>query len=298
MRRLLLLILITFTTAIVATATKWSATTLPVPYLQDNRKYVSNPDGILSPSAEDSTNLILQSLEREKGVQTLVVVVKQIEGDDPYQFGMDLCKRYGFGSGKQKTGLVVILATEDRSYQILTGDGLEGTLPDAICRRIQNQVMLPCLKEKAWDNAIVLTVKAISGYIHGDDTLTRDEEDDEEGIWAGLGIALAMLVFFIIFFLADQKKYNCPQCKKRMRLIQQDKVRITNSNIFKERRIYKCPHCGYERTFYKNLNNSNGGGAVPPILFGGMGGGSSSGGITGGTFGGGTFSGGGSGGRF
>lgn len=298
MRRLLLFIIITFTTAIVATATKWSAATLPVPYLQDNRKYVSNPDGVLSPAAEDSTNLILQSLEREKGVQTLVVVVKQIEGDAPYQFGMDLCKKYGFGSGKQKTGLVVILATEDRSYQILTGDGLEGTLPDAICRRIQNQVMLPCLKEKAWDNAIVLTVKAISGYIHGDDTLTKDEDDDEEGIWAGLGIALAMLVFFIIFFLADQKKYNCPKCKKRMRLIQQDKVRITNSNIFKKRSIYKCPHCGYERTFYKDLNNSNGGGAVPPILFGSMGGGSSSGGITGGTFGGGTFSGGGSGGRF
>lgn len=287
-----------FMTAMAAMATKWSATTLPVPYLQDNRKYVSNPDGVLSPAAEDSTNLILQSLEREKGVQTLVVVVKQIEGDDPYQFGMDLCKKYGFGSGKQKTGLVVILATEDRSYQILTGDGLEGTLPDAICRRIQNQVMLPCLKEQAWDKAIVLTIKAISGYINGDDTLTKDEEDDEAGIWAGLGIALGMLVVFIIFFLADQKKYNCPRCKKRMRLIQQDKVRITGSYIFKERSVYKCPHCGYERTFYKDLNNSNGGGAVPPILFGGMGGGRSSGGITGGTFGGGTFSGGGSGGRF
>lgn len=286
-------------TAITATATKWSAATLPVPYLQDNRKYVSNPDGVLSPAAEDTTNLILQSLEREKGVQTLVVVVKQIDGDDPYQFGMDLCKKYGFGSGKQKTGLVVILATEDRSYQILTGDGLEGTLPDAICRRIQNQVMLPCLKQQAWDNAIVLTVKAISGYIHGDDSLTKDdEEDDEAGTWAGLGIALGMLVVFIIFFLADQKKYNCPRCKKRMRLIQQDKVRIAGSYIFKERSVYKCPHCGYERTLYRNLNNSNGGGAVPPILFGGMGGGSSSGGITGGTFGGGTFSGGGSGGRF
>ena len=91
---------------------------------------VCNPDGVLSADATQRTNLLLKALEKDKGIQTVVVVVKQLEGDDPYQFGMDLARKYGIGN-KQRTGLIVILATEDRSYQILTGNGLEGTLPDA-----------------------------------------------------------------------------------------------------------------------------------------------------------------------
>ena len=297
MRRYIFLIITLFLTTVAAMATKWSAQTLPMPYLHDNRKYVSNPDGVLTPEAEDSTNLMLKALEKGKGVQAIVVVVKQIEGDDPYEFGMELCRKYGIGAAKQKTGLLVVLATEDRSYQILTGDGLEGTLPDAICRRIQNQVMVPRLKQQAWDDAIVCTIKTISDYINGDETIAKEDENDDGALGAGLGIALAMLVVFIVFHLLDQKKYNCPKCKKRMHLIKQDKVNIVNSNIYKVRRIYRCPHCGYQHTFYKDIDNFNSGGPVPPILFGGSGG-SSGGGITGGSFGGGTFSGGGSGGRF
>lgn len=297
MRKLIILIISILSTTIVAMATKWSAETLPMPYLQDNRRYVSNPDGILSPVAEDSTNLMLKALENKKGIQAIVVVVKQIKGDDPYEFGMELCRKYGIGTAKQKTGLVLILATEDRSYQILTGDGLEGTLPDAICRRIQNKVMVPRLKQHDWDNAIVNTIKAISSYIYSDNTIEKEESNEDEAIGAGLGIAFAVLVVFITFYIIDQRKHRCPKCKKRMHLFKQENIRIVNSNIYKIKTIYRCPHCGHQCTIYKDTDNFNSGGPIPPILFGG-GGRGSGGGFTGGTFGGGTFSGGGSGGRF
>lgn len=185
--------------SIVAFAIKWNPETLPMVYLQDASQYVCNPDGVLSADATQQTNLMLKALEKDKGVQTVVVVVKQLEGDDPYQFGMDLSRKYGIGN-KQRTGLIIILATEDRSYQILTGNGLEGTLPDGICRRIQNRVMIPELKKGDWDAAIVKTVESIDKYIRGDESIKADStnDSDENDGW------LAGLVIFGLLF--------CPCC--------------------------------------------------------------------------------------
>ena len=104
-------------------AHKWNAESLPMPHLSDERKYVSNPDGVLSSQAVMTVDKMLYSLEKEKGIETVVAVVKQIEGDDPYQFGMNIARKYGVGSKSQRTGLIIVLATEDRSYQILTGNG-------------------------------------------------------------------------------------------------------------------------------------------------------------------------------
>lgn len=148
MYRYFIITLLFILSAASSSARKWTPETLPMVHLKDATKYVCNPDGILKPATVDSADALLSALERDKGVQTVVVVVKQLEGDDPYSFGMALGKRYGIGDGKQRTGLILILATEDRSYQLLTGNGLEGTIPDAISRRIQNRVMVPELKRE------------------------------------------------------------------------------------------------------------------------------------------------------
>lgn len=301
MRKLLLIIMALCLATLEAMATKWSAKSLPMEYLRDYRKMVCNPDGVMTATAVDSTNQMLLSLKKEKGIQTIVVAVKQIEGDDPYQFAMELGKKYGIGTKKQNNGLIIVLATEDHSYQILTGNGLEGSLPDAICRRIQNQVMLPELKRSNWDGAIVNTIAAIKGYLNNDKSLLSEEatDDDTAAMWSGLATAMFFLIgLFVFLYIKEQKKYKCPKCGKKMQLVKKEKVRLINSNSYKLRTLYKCPHCGQERTLYTDIDNLDNGGAIPPIIFGGSMSNGSSGGFSGGTFGGGTFGGGGSGGRF
>ena len=68
-----------------ALAEKWTIETLPMVHLQNAQHYVCNPDGVLSPTAVATTDSMLQALERDKGIQTVVVGVKQLKGDDPYQ---------------------------------------------------------------------------------------------------------------------------------------------------------------------------------------------------------------------
>ena len=288
----------------------WTAETLPMVHLQDSRRYVCNPEGILSQAVVDSTDLLLARLEREKGIESVVVCVGRVEGADPYQFGMDLARKYGIGDKKQRTGLIVILATDDRKYQILTGNGLEGSLPDAICRRIENRVMVPRLKQGDWDNAIFLTMKSVDAYVRNDPSLLPKEaaggsSDEMPGSVKGLILALfvmAVMLFFV--YLKAERSSVCPHCHKRkLRVVKARKFTMNGRRFV--RYTYRCAACGYTEERDRIDNNGDGlgaGGAFGfPIFFGGIGGSGGSGGgggFSGGSFGGGSFGGGGSGGSF
>ncbi len=266
----------------------WTTGTLPMPYLQDARRHVSNPDGVLSASAVDSIDRTLSLLESEKGVQTVVVAVKRIEGGDAYSFGMELARRYGVGS-KKNTGLVVLLSTEDRCYTILTGSGLEGTLPDAVCRRVQNRVMVPALKESDWDGAMRATIDTLAACVRGDSTLAAGEDEDDDITLLDLSFIAAILGGLGIFAAwSYRRQRRCPRCKSQMKGVGVTEVSDGSGQSRKVIRL-RCPKCGCERDIVESVAKSGGAGGV------GVG---RSGGFSGGSFGGGSFGGGGSSGRF
>ena len=299
MKRALLYLGILLSSLLAVAETYWTPDNLPMPYLQDRTQYVSNPDGILEPATVDSLNRELRHLENDLGVQTVVAVVEHIEGDDPYQFGQALADKYGIGREKEDDGLIVMLCTKDRSYSILTGKGLEGALPDNICRRIQDRVMIPLLREEAWDDAMLATLKAIDGYIRGDETLKKafDGEDDTfEALIAlfmtfgGFGIFMALAYYF--------SRKVCPQCgKRKMKAISILKIRKDGRRMYKI--TYRCTNCQHEEVRYEEDSNIGTGMGSGTIIGGGFGGrGGFGSGPIGGHFGGGSFGGGGSTGRF
>lgn len=301
-RKIPLLLLLLLLSLTMSGAKKWRADNIEMVYLRDSTQYVCNPDGVLGQEAVQTANQVLRRLETDKGVQTVVVVVKQLEGDDPFTFGMDLSRRYGIGN-KRNTGLIIILATEDRSYQILTGKGLEGTLPDAICSRVENRIMVPRLKKQEWDAAIVETVRALDQIIRGDDSIVADSDDDEADIWTILGMCLLViagcLVFIITLVYFSQK--NCPKCgAKHSCAMSPEQIIIVNGRR-RKRITWRCRKCGHTFTTETDDNNyRNGGNGIGPIFMGGPRGrsGGGFGGSFGGSFGGGSFGGGGAGGRF
>lgn len=274
----------------------------------DRYTRVSNPDGILRTEEVADVDSMLMALERSKGVQGLVIVVKRIEGDDPYEFAIGVGRKWGVGQ-KNSMGFVMVLATVDRSYQLVTGDGLEKHLPDAVSRRIQNYVEVPLLKEGKWGEAVVKTVKAYKDYLEGDHELnnklkTAEQEDEEADMMAalfvcalfGFGLALIMLSAW----LSRIKERRCPKCKQFALKMQGTPKLIRKLGT---RRIYEktfvCSRCGHVVIRRETQDFSS---SAPDIYmpmssrggsFGGSGGG---GGFS--SFGGGSFSGGGSGGRF
>ncbi len=282
---------------------------LPIPYLKDKNHYVSNPDRLLSASAEARINTLLQRLEKEKGVQTLVAIVENVEGGDCYEFAITLGNKLKIGN-RNNTGLIILVVAKDRCYQILTGEGLEGTLPDAICRRIENREMVPHLKNGNWDAALTRTVEAVCATILKDESLLSSGTKvvAPRDLRTPALVFLGMLLFLVpLSWYWSRRKNACPRCgKHHVKRTGTTRSVRSRKGFIRYTDTYHCPDCGHTYTRHRDEPNDHGtgfGGFYPPLggFFGsrrggGFGGGFGGGG--GGIFGGGSFGGGGSGGKF
>ena len=154
-----------------------------VPNVQriDSRRYVSNPDGILS--AETVARLdALCALLRERGLaQVAVVAVDNIEGGDTFSFAVDLFDRWGVGGKKSNNGLGILLVRDLREIRFVTGGGVEGVLPDALCKRIQMRYMLPAFRNGDYDAGMLAGVEAAAQLLEGGDPDLETGEEELPG---------------------------------------------------------------------------------------------------------------------
>lgn len=122
-----------------------------------------------------------------------MVAVTGIEGGDCFDFAHRLGQETGVGQKERDNGLVILLSTDERCVQFATGYGLEGILPDAICKRIQNRYMLPYFKDNNWNAGMVAGIRAVNGYLDGSmENIGNDESEDDP------------LEFIIIFFVISE----------------------------------------------------------------------------------------------
>lgn len=306
----LLLSLLLLLTALPAASKVWKPEDVAMVHLQDSRRWVCNPEGILSQSAVDTMDATLSHLYQTRGVETAVVVVGRVADGDTYSFARDLGNTRGIGSKRQRTGLVIVLATEDRRYSILTARGLEGSLPDAICKRVENLYMVPYLKEGQWDSAMVKAVQVIDRYLQGDTSLVKDTEEENDDpvstILALLSVSAFALIFAILFKRSSYK--TCPRCGRRKLTAVTRHFLYTRGESDYYRVVYLCKNCQYSESRIERTPHQDGDGGAGGFLLGtalgsslgrgGWGGGSWGGGIGGSFGGGGGFSGGGASGGF
>lgn len=297
------LTLLLLTGLLPAGAKEYAVKDIPLVHLQDRTRYVSNPDNILSAQAVATMDSVLYALEQTTGIQTLVVAVTGIEGGDCFDFAYRLGQETGVGQKQRDNGLVILLSTDERCIQFATGYGLEGILPDAICKRIQNQKMLPYFKDDNWDAGMVAGIRAVNGYLDGSmENIGNEDGEDEEAM-----IIILLFVFFFggsigIALFMNWRNKRCPVCKKHK--LQRISSRVVSASYGRktEEVIYQCTHCGHLVTRRKQSDDENYRGGGGPFI-GGMGGGffggsGGGGGFSGGSFGGGSFGGGGAGSRF
>lgn len=269
---------------------------IPKVHLQDKTRYTCNPAGILSEAACDSIDRMLYALEQQTGIETVVAVLPSIGEEDCFDFSHRLLNEWGVGKKAKNNGLVILLVTDQRCIQFYTGYGLEGDLPDALCKRIQVQKMVPYLKDGNWNEGMVAGVRAVCARLDG-----SMENDTEEYTTGDLVIGLMAFGFIIlglvVFYIALRNINKCPQCGKQKLQRTSSKIVSLHRGIRAEDVTYTCTNCGHkvvrrEESYSESYHRGGGGGGF--INLGGGGGG----GFSGGSFGGGMGGGGGAGTRF
>lgn len=166
-----------------ALAGTYRADEIPNVQRMDRRRYVSDPDGILSPAAVAHIDSVCASL-RERGLaQVAVVAVDDIAGGDTFSFAVDLFRSWGVGSAKSNNGLGILLVKDLREIRFVTGGGLEGILPDALCKRIQLNYMLPAFREGNYSAGMVAGVGAAATILEGGEVDLGGDADEDLPAW-------------------------------------------------------------------------------------------------------------------
>ena len=299
MRKILCIILLVFAPilAIGAEDKAYSIESVPNVYAQDRRLHVSDPNGLLMQETQAEINRLLTLLEDSTGIQSMVVMLPSIGQEDIFDFAHNLFRHWGIGNKESNNGMLIVYVADQRKIRFTTGYGLEGILPDAMCKRIQSRYMIPHFREGNTDLGMLEGTKAVVSVLDG--SMKADNTEEEVTLWEIL-LTLGAIMFIIVvpIWLIHRQEHTCPKCAKAgaLKLVSQTSIPTRKGKLI--RKTLLCSHCGY--TVVKEYHQSNnddtdamiGGMMMGSMLGGGRRGGG--GGFMGGSFGGGSTGGGGS----
>ena len=135
----------------------WSFATVPLPQGGNPPRFVSNPDGVLSPDAEAELNRILLYARVELGVESCIVAVNHVYESDVESFAYALFENFKPNDDM----LVVVLAYQDKGVRVEIGHELEKSISEVECQEMLNKILIPSLREDDPDEGMLSLVEAI-----------------------------------------------------------------------------------------------------------------------------------------
>lgn len=168
-----------------------------------NSSHVSDPDALIGTESAALIDQLLVDLEQKTGAQVAVVAVESIGQAPIFDFSQALFDRWGIGSKERNDGLLILLVKDQRMVRMHTGYGLEGVLPDAVCKRIQHEFMLPAFKEGDYGGGLLSGVRVVARILSDPaQALPVAELSSRDENWFGFKVFLASfgsISLFIIF---------------------------------------------------------------------------------------------------
>ena len=153
-------------------------------------------------------NDVLVQFARETSNQIAIVIVDSLCGYNVSDFAFDLGEAWGLGGAKMDNGVVLLVKPTggpgERKVFIATGYGLEGAIPDAVCRRIVDEEIVPRFKNGdsfgGLNAAIGTLMKLAKGEINAKSYGTRKVP------FSGLLTILAIFVVIILVAISQRNK--------------------------------------------------------------------------------------------
>ena len=185
---------------------------VPNPKTNDASAFVANPDGIISEETVYQLNTMLQNLEAKNKAEIAVVVLNSIGDNDIFDFGVELFERWSIGKKGSDNGLLILFVLDQRKIRFETGYGLEGILPDAICKRIQMNEMVPYFKEGNYDEGMIRGVQKVVETIENEEFIDSNSKSEFPSFAYVVPIAVLLIVIIAMLLksntIAKSKKFK------------------------------------------------------------------------------------------
>jgi len=141
------------------------AATAPVPPAP--ARWVEDAGGFLANDRRAALDAKLEAYEHATGHQVVVWIGESLHGAPLDDFAVRTFAAWQVGRKGLDDGLVMFVLSADRTIDIEVGYGLEAVVPDAVAKRIIDDVMVPRLRTGDRDGAIEAGADAVLAAIEG-----------------------------------------------------------------------------------------------------------------------------------
>lgn len=163
--------------------------------------YIRDDVGWLSPVGFRTLDAKLMAFERETSSQFVVAIFPQLpEGGDLFDFSQRLYESWKPGGAEKDNGAIFLIFVNDRKLRIHTGYGMEGVLPDARCKQIISDVVVPLMRQGSYEAAVNAGVDAMIASAKGEYTgtgRTRLDREPGQSSWSPVLVILLLAGGFV-----------------------------------------------------------------------------------------------------
>jgi uncharacterized protein len=131
--------------------------------------YFNDYASLVDSATAQQLNQRLEDFERQTSNQILVVIYPSLPPDTAMEdFTQDAFRAWKPGQQGRNNGAILFVFVKDRKMRIQTGYGLEGALPDAICKRIISDEIAPRFKTGDFAGGMTAAVNAMIAATRGE----------------------------------------------------------------------------------------------------------------------------------
>jgi uncharacterized protein len=162
---------------------------------------VTDLTGTLTAQQRTALEERLAAFEARKGSQIAVLIVPTTEPETIEQFGIRVGDQWKVGRKGVDDGAILIVAMKDRALRIETGYGLEGVLPDAVAKRIVDEIIVPRFKQNDFFGGIDAGVSRMMSVIDGEPLPPPRSATPRSPSGGGAGLQELLMIGFLLVFV-------------------------------------------------------------------------------------------------
>jgi uncharacterized protein len=117
-----------------------------IPAKPNPPRLVNDFANMLMPSQVTALEQRLDTYNDSTSTQIVIVTVPTVGDYAMVDYAVKLGRDWGVGGKQFNNGIVILVSQNDHKVFIATGYGMEGSVPDAVCKEIIDNVIIPNFK--------------------------------------------------------------------------------------------------------------------------------------------------------